>query len=157
MLMETIPWFFWGYLAEKGSAESSVNTHRHLVLPQMQFSRCDFCVRPTDIKIFIYLLLFLIRWLLPDELQENSWWLVMAGSGSWWITIQAKIKKKQPMSLDEHKCNWVFLVAFIFSSDLLIIPNYNNKYFNWVVALIITFILVSRQWWHSNNAPDLVE
>jgi len=32
-----------------------------------------------------------------------------------------------------------------FSSDLLIIPNYNNKYFNLVVALIITFILISRQ------------
>lgn len=41
-----------------------------------------------------------------------------------------------------------------FSLDLLIIPNYNNKYFNIVMALIITFILISRQLWHSNNSHD---
>lgn len=42
--METIPCFFWDYLVEEGSAESSVNTDRHLVLSQMEFSRCDFLV-----------------------------------------------------------------------------------------------------------------
>lgn len=157
MLMETIPWFFWDYLDEERPAESSANTDRHLVLPQMQFSRCDSCVRPSDIKILISLLLFLIRWHLPDELQENWWLLVIAGSGSWWIPIQAKIIKKKT-----HELRWTQLQLSIFgsvyfSSDLLIIPNYNNKYFNLVVALIITFILISRQRWHSNNAPDLME
>lgn len=54
--MGTIPRFFWDYLAEEGAAESSGNAN--LVLPQMQFSCCDSCVGPSDMKILIYLLLF---------------------------------------------------------------------------------------------------
>lgn len=47
----------------------------------------------------------------------------------------------------------IFGISY-FSLDLLMIPNYNNKYFNLVVALIITFILILHQLWHSNNSHD---
>lgn len=154
--METIPWFFWDYLAEEGSAEPSVSTDRHPALSQMQFSRCDSCVRPSDIKILIYLLLF--------NLVTFAGWaggkLAIVGDSWFWFLMnshKSKKKKKEKKELQWTQMQLSIFGVICFPSDLLIIPNYNNKYFNLVMALIITFILISRQLWHSNDAHDLAE
>lgn len=142
--------FFLGLPAEKGFTESSLWT-----LTDIWFShRCDFHVviimlGQVTLK-FWFICFFLIRWHLPDELYKNLWFLVTVGSGSRWIPIQTK--KKRELQWTHRQLN-IFGIIY-FSSDLLIIPNYNNKYFNLVVALIITFILISRQLWHSNNTHD---
>lgn len=116
IFMGTIPWFFWDYLAEEGAAESSGNAN--LALPQMQFSRCDSCVGPSDVEILIYLLLFnkvaLARWAAGKlEIVGDNWFSFVMSSH----TSKKNPKTWALMNTNATEYFWYRLFFFRFANN----------------------------------------